>query len=220
MTTAIVMMSTIIVDENSRLFKTGWLTGNELRYQQYVRGITKFAEMTQKYKYDTFLVDNSVPDDKFTPELKNIFQKFNIKYLYCPPDGANLGAVNKGAGILQAWRQIKTLFKPYTYIIHFEPRQYIHSDFLISRFHSNKGNYIKMRNRCGGMETGFFSIESKALLRYINMSLPSHLIKHNISLENDLYKHFIKHNDKLIKIPILGLYWYFSKRHPNFPAHI
>lgn len=220
MTTAIVMMSTIIIDENSKLFKTGWVTKNDLRYNQYVRGITKFAEMTAKYKYDTFLVDNSVPDEKLTPELKSILTKFNIKYLYCPPDGANVGGVNKGAGILQCWRQIKTLFQPYQYIIHFEPRQYMHSDFLISQFHRNKGNYVKMRKSCGGIESGFFSIESKALLRYINMSLPSHLMRHHISLEKDLYRHFNKYNDKLNKIPILGLYWYFSKRDPNYPAHI
>jgi len=218
MTTAIVMMSTIKIDTNARLFKIGWLTNNDLRYKQYIRGLIQFSENSKKYNYDTYLVDNSLPEEQLTQELKNIFKKYNIKYLYCPPDGYSYGSDNKGAGILQTWKQITTLLKHYQYIIHFEPRQFMHSNNLLPRFHKNKGNYIKRWS--SGMETGFFVIESKALLNYINISSPSLMVRNHISLEKDLYKVLIRHGTKFNTIPTLGLYWYASKRNPNNPLSL
>ena len=54
MKTAIVMMTTFVIDPESHLARTKYLTGGETRLQNYLDGLRLFMYFTKKYKYDTF----------------------------------------------------------------------------------------------------------------------------------------------------------------------
>ena len=127
----------------------------------------------------------------------------------------NCGKINKGAGLIEAWQDNVELLKKYDYIIHYEPRQQMIKDLVISAFNKEPGNYIKKRSARGGMETGFFIIESKYLIDYVNNKNMTNLVsmcKNNISIENNFRGYINSKKLQLKEIPHLGIIWYEARR--------
>lgn len=205
---AVIMLTTITIDEKSPLFLRGHLAPNHKRWKQYANGLRKFSNFISKYNYPTFIIDNSTKFEDLEPELKSVIQQNNYKYLNNTKN--NYGKINKGAGLIEAWRDNVELLAKYDYIIHYEPRMQMTEDCVISKFFEKPGNYFKKRIINGGVETGFFIIDKISILKAVlkGDNYISHLCKSQISLEHEFNNYINKNNIPVTFVPKLGVNWF------------
>jgi len=213
MKVAIILLSTFVIDENSDLFKRKFLTNNSLRIEQYIVGLKNLKKNCSKYNYDIYLIDNSLKYNDLMGSLRDVIG--GIRYVYC--DRNNMGRLNKGAGMVEVWRENIWLMREYDYIFHFEPRQKMVSDILMRSFEERKGNYFKVDKTGEQFYTGLFVVESKKLIDFVkNVDIES-MVRDNLSLERLMYDFF---RDKKYNIlGSLGLIWYDSYKN-NFETHV
>jgi len=204
---AVIMLSTILIDTNSILFKKGQLVDNKKREKNYLDGLKKFSNFTKKYGFDTYLIDNSLKFEQLHPEIQKIIKDSN--YIYYNNNKNSLGKINKGAGLIEAWHDNIDLISKYDYIIHYEPRLQMTEDCVIPVFLKNPGNYFKKRTRLQGVETGFFIVHSRVLLKYLIKSAEEiiNMCTKQISIENDVNRFLLREKIKVNYIPKLGVDW-------------
>jgi len=204
---AVIMLTTIKIDPNSHLYKKGHLSPNHRRLIQYRDGFLKFIKLIRKYNFDTYIIDNSTPLEELDNNIKKFINDNGYVYLNNTPN--HLGKYNKGVGLIQAWHDNLELIAKYDYIIHYEPRMQMTEDCVISQFVKNPGNYFRKRMRLPGLETGFFIIDSRSLLRYLIKSDDEliNMCKKQISIESDIHQFLLKNNIKINLVEKLGVDW-------------
>ena len=122
------------------------------RIKQYQNGINKIFEFNKDC--DIIIADNG----------NNFNFKLNGKITVIKNNPNNYGKINKGAGLIEIWRNNIELLKQYDYIIHFEPRQLlINNDFI--------NDFIK-RNTV----LCFRSITSKSIIKILLYFIYIHMI--------------------------------------------
>lgn len=206
---AIIMLSTIRVDPNCILYKRVHLYSNEKRLKQYIEGCQKCFSFIEKYNFDKYIIDNSTPFSILNKELQDKIIKNNIIYLNNTAN--NFGKINKGAGLIEAWRDNIDLISKYDYIIHYEPRQQMTEDCVISSFVKNPGNYFKLRDfGKRGVECGFFILNSIDLLKFLQekgFEYLKNMCLQEISLES-VFLSYLRNNSIIFNsVEKLGVDW-------------
>lgn len=199
----IFMPTTIIIDTSSSLFKKNQLEKNENRIKQYQNGINKLVELNNDKNFDIYMADNGLDfQNKLIIDDK-------IKIIKNNPN--NYGKFNKGAGLVEIWKNNIELIKQYDYIIHFEPRQLLIDNYFIDNFMKNPRalfTHNKNPNSPRHFNTGLFACKSKDLLTFIDVVSPSKLVKHNASIEYVLYNFFKNNNLHYDVLDKMSLIWY------------
>jgi len=209
MSVAIIMMTTFRIDPESRLHKAGWLVGGQQRKTQYIDGLRNFTRKMKKYKLDTYIIDNSSPFDELPNRIKRIITRKKITYINNTPN--NLGKINKGAGLIEAWKDNLNLMAKYDWIIHFEPRQKMVADKVVDAFfQDNMIPYFKRRTSYGGLETGFFIMRSSDMIEWINRQDAQQIANSGASLEHRIDSFLREKNIRHAEVTDLGLMWYHS----------
>tara|TARA_B100000927_G_C16409341_1_gene446659 strand:- start:204 stop:839 length:636 start_codon:yes stop_codon:yes gene_type:complete len=197
----IFLATTIIVDENSRLFKFNQLEKNEKRLKQYERGIEKVVKLNDKYNLDIYIADNGF---NFEEKLK-----INKKIKILKENPNNFGKINKGAGLIEVWMKNIDTIKKYDYVIHFEPRQLLIDNYFIDNFMKNPRTLFTMNvNTTGAYNTGLFACKPDELFNFIECISPEILIKSNLSIEYVMYNFFTENKISFDILDRMSLIWY------------
>jgi hypothetical protein len=201
--TILILLTICINPENAYSLKE-----KKTRLEQYVNGIKRFLQYNN-YKNDNvdiYITDNTIEKNHSLPsEILDILSK-NINIITCMNN--NYGKYNKGAGLIEQWLYNKELIKKYNWLIHFEPRQLLESNYFIESFFKNKRNLFTLNKNTKHFNTGLFCIETKYLLNYIHSVNLDNMVKNYISIEDHLYSYF---NNKKINYDILDkmdLLWF------------
>ena len=125
----IFMPTTIEVNKNSLLYKKKELMDNELRIKQYISGIQQIRDLNPDI--EIYISDNSNYLNK-PSNILDIIQQNKIKIIKNTPN--KYGHINKGSGLLENWQYNLSIIEKYEYIIHFEPRQLLKSNYFIDTF--------------------------------------------------------------------------------------
>jgi hypothetical protein len=197
------MPTTFIIDKESTLYKNNMLENTTNRLKQYKNGINKVLELNKKYNIDIYIADNGL---NFENKIKI---NSNIKLLSDNPN--NYGKYNKGAGLIEIWRNNIEILKQYDYIIHFEPRQLLIDNYFIDNFMKNPRtlftyNHIPCPQK--HFNTGLFSCKTAEILKFINEFPPEFLVKKALGIEHALYYFYNNNKIQYDTLDKMSLIWY------------
>jgi hypothetical protein len=185
MSYCILLLTTILIDTSSHLFKSKQLTDNNDRIPQYLNGIKKIKELNPTT--NIYISDNS----EYLNNDSELLQYLIENDIYIIKDAPNkYGKTNKGAGLIENWIHNINLLKKYEYIIHFEPRQLLINNNFIENFLKNKRNLFTLNNNIPHFNTGLFAINSAILINYIIESNLDDFCEKSISIEDNLIEYF------------------------------
>ena len=213
--TLIILPISTLIDEQNKL-----LENRIKRKEQIINGISKFLEYNvsnfEKWNCKIVLSDNTT--NTIDNDIIASFNKYKLnknKYLFKPFINNKYGCINKGAGVLEHWNNLKEEIQNSKWIIHFEPRQLLTNNTFIETFKANNTNqktYFKFGSiKQNHFYTGLFSCKSKQLLNFMNNYTYNYMINNTISLEYIIYEYF-KKCKSLNVINKLGLIWYDTVR--------
>lgn len=207
--TAIIMLSTIVIDKNSQLYKKRQLTDNDDRMKNYISGLTSLNKVLNEQNMigniDIYLLDNSVGYECLPDEFKSLLTDLGCVYLNNSKN--NLGKINKGAGLIETWKDNIDIINKYDTIIHFEPRLEIYDNIFFTNYFENKKNYFCIDRTGKQFFTGLFSIKSTILLNFINETNENELVSKKISIEKSLFDFITKYNTQFINLNKIGVIW-------------
>ena len=179
------------------------------RLEQFKKGIDKFIEFNEKYinskKIEVILIDNTIDGGTLPKILLDIIPE-KIKIITCLKN--EYGSKNKGSGLIDQWIYLKKEIKNYDYLIHFEPRQLLINNNLISSFMKNNRNLFtinKNKRAPKNFNTGLFCINTKILINFINLYSPFYLFRNKISFEYLIYNYFNDNKIDFDTIDKMGL---------------
>jgi hypothetical protein len=205
----IFMPTTIEVNKNSLLYKKKELMDNELRIKQYISGIQQIRDLNPDI--EIYISDNSNYLNK-PSNILDIIQQNKIKIIKNTPN--KYGHINKGSGLLENWQYNLSIIEKYEYIIHFEPRQLLKSNYFIDTFLKNPSNLFTLGSNKIHFNTGLFCLKSIDLLKFIKQVHPNDLIKNNSSIEYILYQYIHKNNISYEVLDKMDLLWFFPNKPP------
>ena len=171
------------------------------RIKQYQNGINKIFEFNKDC--DIIIADNG----------NNFNFKLNGKITVIKNNPNNYGKINKGAGLIEIWRNNIELLKKYDYIIHFEPRQLLINNDFINDFIKNPRNLFTIGKEQNHFNTGLFCIKSSTLLQYIRLNSPQLLVVKKLGIEYSLYHFFLRNKIHFDTREKMNLIW-FPTDHP------
>jgi len=199
-------IASIINDNNPQM------ENNVLRKQQFINGLKKLFE----YDYKQHMCDILITDNTCTnlyPELQELLPEGTL--VRCFNDN-HVGAINKGAGLIQKWLYNKTILQQYEWILHFEGRQLLQSFEFMDRFFAEPRTYFRYGNPFDSSDlshfyTGLFSIKSSDLFHFCSLYSIDKLLKNYISIEYAM-KEVMNHQATVVKH--LGLRWFPARSEP------
>ena len=165
------------------------------RIKQYQNGINKIFEFNKDC--DIIIADNG----------NNFNFKLNGKITVIKNNPNNYGKINKGAGLIEIWRNNIELLKQYDYIIHFEPRQLLINNDFINDFIKNPRNLFTIGKEQNHFNTGLFCIKSSTLLQYIQLNSPQLLVSKRLGIEYSLYHFFLRNKIQFDTRKKMNLIW-------------
>ena len=182
---------------------------NELRIKQYISGIQQIRDLNPDI--EIYISDNSNYLNK-PSNILDIIQQNKIKIIKNTPN--KYGHINKGSGLLENWQYNLSIIEKYEYIIHFEPRQLLKSNYFIDTFLKNPSNLFTLGSNKIHFNTGLFCLKSIDLLKFIKQVHPNDLIKNNSSIEYILYQYIHKNNISYEVLDKMDLLWFFPNKPP------
>jgi hypothetical protein len=192
------MPTTVIVDHTSTLFNLGQLEYGNKRIEQYQKGINTLLELNKNNNIDMILADNGSDFDLILDKRITVINN----------NPNNYGKINKGAGLIEIWRNNIELLKKYDYIIHFEPRQLLINNDFIDDFMKNPRNLFTIGKEQNHFNTGLFCIKSSTLLQYIQLNSPQLLVSKRLGIEYSLYHFFLRNKIQFDTRKKMNLIWY------------
>ncbi len=199
----IFMPTTVVVDHTSTLFNLEQLEYGNKRIEQYQKGINKLLELNKNNNIDMILADNGSDFDLILDKRITVIKN----------NPNNYGKINKGAGLIEIWRNNIELLKKYDYIIHFEPRQLLINNDFIDDFMKNPRNLFTIGKEQNHFNTGLFCIKSSTLLQYIQLNSPQLLVSKRLGIEYSLYHFFLRNKIQFDTRKKMNLIW-FPADHP------
>ena len=179
---------------------------NACRKEQIIRGLKRVFEYDFKSKNcDIIITDNSC--DELDDEIKKVIPEYvRIKCF----NNNIYGAINKGAGLIQAVEYNMDIISQYDYLIYYEPRTWLKSFYFFDKFFegpramfiygdpNNKLNHTHFR-------TGLFSIKPNDFYDFTSIYTKEKLIREYISIEYPIRDFMIDKADVIDKLDII---WY------------
>lgn len=168
---------------------------DETRINHYINGLKKLFSYHTIDKFDLLLVDNTIKNEEgIDQRIRDILPSRTI-FRFCPDNDSS----NIGKGVILSWKYVLEDVKKYEYVIHFEPRQLLLSDYFFNHVLSMEKNVFKIWYNNTQIWTGLFCIKSNLLEQYV--------LSQNLrgSIENDLYIFIKTSKVDFIKIEKLDL---------------
>ena len=179
------------------------------RLQNYVNGLRKFFEyshLLNQHNVDIIIFDNTIDKSSNLPqELLDIIPR-NVKILN---DNVNeYGSKNKGAGLIEMWKYLRSTIQEYEFLIHFEPRQVLIDFSFVEFFLSEYCNLFTYGENRKHFNTGLFCISCPILLRFIDCVDINWMIINFVSIEYIIFDLFIQNNLPFKVRDKMNLIWY------------
>lgn len=156
-----------------------------IRKWQYLTCLDRLNKLLEKYPVDIHISDNTT--DILDPDIAAVLRKGTI--VNCFVDNHH-GAINKGAGIMTVWLHNQELYKNYDYVIWFEPRTLLISDFFLREFFASPSNLFTFGDKTTCKETalytGIFAIQPILLEEYLSKTSRDYLCERYICIEDNL----------------------------------
>lgn len=200
--TYIELRTAFFPENNSYKVSTG-----DKRANEYRDGIEQFFKLYSENQLnaDVYIVDNTIGSvDEINPIIRSVIPDF-VKFIL--KKNNTYGRVNKGAGLVEAWKDNTALFVVYDWIIYFEPRLFMKDFGFINTFVQNKENLFSVNNELKCFNTGLFCSKASHILNYAENTHPQKLVDHSISIEYDLYDFFVKNNIPFSERAEMGVIW-------------
>ena len=196
-----------IINDNDPLMEP-----NTIRKQQIINGLKKLFEYDyKKHNCDILITDNTCTD--LYPELQELLPEGTIMRCF---NENYVGAINKGAGLIQKWLYNQDILREYEWIIHFEGRQLLQSFEFMDRFFADPRTYFRYGNPFDKTDlshfyTGLFSIKVNDLFYFCSLYSIDRLLKNHISIEY-VMKEVL--NDRTTLVERLHLRWFPARIEP------
>ena len=193
----VLCLLTTCLDPQNRMSSKG-----ELRVQQYIEGLNLFFSNMPFFDdngIDVAITDNSCEE---LPSYVMELLPGNVRSI-CK--NRNCGAINKGVGLIEQWKDCANIIKDYDYLIHFEPRQLLQNISMFENFLQNPTNLFTLNYASKHFNTGLFMIKVNILLTYISNVDTNIMEKNNISIENHLENYMKDKGYRLSEK--MGLIW-------------
>lgn len=189
--------------------KKGVSNGKE-RTEQYINGLKKFFSYSfyenKNLNVTTFLCDNTTENkEEIDIEIINIIPS-NVNYILKKKN--NFGQFNKGAGLIEFWRENREELKKNDWVMYFEPRLILNSPDFINSFLENPKNMFTYNADSNHFNTGIFSIKTSDLLRFEESINLFDMVNNFWSIEDLLYKFFLKENIEFYTFDKMGVTWH------------
>ncbi len=174
----------------------------EKRILQYSEGFKTFFNFYKKYynSYeDVYIVDNTLKDISHLD--KRIINEIPAGSRYVFTQKNNYGKINKGAGLLENWHELKETILKYDFMFHYEPRGLLKTPELFERFNKEKKTTFLAHQELNQFKTQALIIKASDLKRYLDNRTPEQLCYPYRSIEDDIYDFFKndKNNFTLVK---------------------
>jgi hypothetical protein len=223
MKTALILPTAFVTTFNSG-------ANSETRIQQYIQGFKQIAEVSSKYSdLDVYLVDNTVDDPsrvdgRLTEALQAIPGLKDILYF----SDNEYGKVNKGAGLICAWRGFLARTKiNYDFVISFEPRQELLNYDLFDRFVAHPNSYFRlMRPKVKKFRvfpimlhqvlTGFSIFRKEDMEKYCKEADLETMVRDRISIEDDLFDFLFRNQVSFEVVSFAGIRWHDAAQNTHW----
>ena len=172
------------------------LCHGDRRTQQYVDGLNGFFKYTDQLKgCDIVLVDNTLENDEYVPpQIRECLSDDTFLYV---KNKNHYGQFNKGAGIIDMWKDYSDILTTYDYFFYYEPRLILKDFSFIKSFLDNPRNCFTLC-REDQVRTGYFGANVKDLYEFYSKIDLDHMVQNFISLE-DMMFHFFKQKNTEFK---------------------
>lgn len=173
------------------------LSHGQRRKQQYIDGIKSFTQHHQEFENcDVVLVDNTMDNEDEVPQdIRDSLPPETFLYVKRRND---YGKYNKGAGIIEMWRDYSDIMMSYDYLFYHEPRLLLEDFSFTKSFLNQPRNYFSLALD-DQVKTGYFGANVKDLHEfYTKVDLDS-MVKKSISIENIMFSFFKEKNTEFIK---------------------
>ena len=182
----------------------GTLSSRRFRVRQYEQGLSDLAPVFSGLdgKVSVFLYDNTISNaDKLpTALVKQLSSNIQIHATKVN----DLGIINKGAGDIQAWIQMRELLSRFDFVFQYNPRMRLKHPDLLLRFISARAEFVAQDFR-GGARTGYFCLSSERLYRYVDSIDLSNFVSRSTSIEDSMEAFLKSDGMDLSDIPPLGI---------------
>jgi hypothetical protein len=190
------MKDSILVELRTSIFPQGCsfsINSMEDRVSQVVSGLDSFFKMTgdlkEKFEVHFLFVDNTIGCKEDIPEqIIKILEKNSSEILLLNKN--YYGSRNKGAGLIESWREHIDIILKYKWFLHFEPRTYIKKECFITEFCKSPRNLFKVFSEnevvIPHFYTGIFFIDPKKLDSFISSSDLESMVSQSVSIEYSL----------------------------------
>ena len=186
------------------------MSHGENRILQYVTGLLalfKYGEKLQNKNVKIYLRDNTIQKGRV----------INKKILAVVPDYVNIttcfknfyGSKNKGAGMINQWKNYKNEISCHDWHIHYEPRQLLLNFDFFESFLERPRNLFYIHNKENNPHfwTGLFAIRTTDFLPFLKSVDLDIMVSRKISLEYLFYNYMIENNIKFDTVDKLNLMW-------------
>ena len=172
------------------------LCHGDKRIQQYIDGLNGFFKYENYFnKCDIVFVDNTLDSNDDIPiQIRECLSDDTFLYV---KNKNSYGKFNKGAGIVEMWKDYSDILTTYDYIFYYEPRLILEDFSFIKSFLDNPRNCFTL---CGDeqVRTGYFGACVKDLYEFYSQINLDYMVQNFISLE-DIMFHFFKQKNTEFK---------------------
>lgn len=182
------------------------ITFDDNRIEQYHNGLDSFynvfSKINAQYKENCkiVLVDNTISSVNDIPsKLLSVIDKNTEVVVF---DKNNYGKLNKGAGLIESWRECDEFISQYDYFFHYEPRLILQDSTFIQSFLNSPSNMFSLeeKNQHGwGVRTGYFGSKVEDLRSFYQSVDIDNMINRSISIEYMMFDHFSRLNTNFIR---------------------
>lgn len=171
----------------------------DIRIEQYYNGLVSFYNVfssissTYKSNCKIVLVDNTISSIEEVPiKLLNVVDE-NTEIIVFNKN--NYGKLNKGAGLIEAWRECDSIISQYDYFFHYEPRMLLKNSTFINSFLDSPKNMFSLEpiNQHGyGVKSGYFGSTVEDIRSFYRNIDVTDMVNRSISIEYIMFDHFSK----------------------------
>ena len=179
---------------------------DDSRIEQYCNGLYSFynvfSQINSEYKVNCkiILVDNTISSiDEIPSNLLSVIGKETEVVLF---KKNYYGKFNKGAGLIEAWRECDEIISQYDYFFHHEPRMILNDSKFMQSFLSSPTNMFSLEkeNELGyGVRTGYFGSNVEDLRSFYQSVDIDDMVNRSISIEYMMFDYFSRLKTKFVK---------------------
>lgn len=176
----------------------------DIRAEQYYNGLSSFYELFRNIKSPNkinckiILVDNTISSINQIPvRLLNLLDQ-NKETELILFEKNDYGKYNKGAGLIEAWREYDNIISQYDYFFHYEPRMILVDPSFIDYFLNKPGNIFSLENE-EQVKTGYFGSRVNDIRSFYQSVNIAHMVNNSISIENMMLDYYNKIETEFVK---------------------